>query len=296
MVGGSIVRKLRHLSFNNILLRTREELDLSNQLDVSYFFSNHDIDYVIMAAGKVGGVRDNDHYSADYLYENAIMAMNVIHSSFKSNVKKLLYLGSTCIYPKDALEPIQEKELLNGYLEQTNRSYAIAKISGIEFCRSIYKQYGREFISAMPTNVFGPGDNFDLNRSHVIPALIRKVHEAKEFGKNYITIWGTGRPLRNFIYVDDLAEALLLVLDKYSEIDPINIGSDIRLSITDLALIICEALGHKVNLRYDTSKPDGTFSKDISLEKISHLNFTPKIDLITGIQKTYQWALENKML
>ena len=296
LVGSSVVRKLRGLNFNNLILKNKNELNLLNQSDVLSFFSNNQIDYVIMAAAKCGSIKDNNQYPADYFYENAMMALNIIQGSFRANVKKLLYLGSSCLYPKDLSGSIREQDILSGPLESTNLSYSIAKISGIEFCRAIYKQYGCCFISAIPTNTFGPEDNFNPDSSHVIPALIRKVHEALKNGKNYITIWGTGRPLRNFLYVDDLSEALVLILDKYSDIDPINIGHVDKTSITDIALMICKALGYEGELRYDISRPDGTFSKYLCLDKITSLGFTPKTKFFVGIKKTYQWALENGVL
>ncbi|MCY4643619.1 MAG: GDP-L-fucose synthase [Bacteriovoracales bacterium] len=296
LVGSSIVRRLKELGFSNLILKDKSELNLLNQKEVSCFFSCHQIDYVIMAAAKCGGIGDNGHYPADYFYENAMMALNVIQNSLKTHVKKLLYLGSSCLYPKDLSGQIQERDLLSGPLETTNLSYSIAKISGIEFCRAIYKQYSRCFISVMPTNIYGPGDNFSSSGSHVIPALIRKVHEAQKDGKRHIEIWGTGKPLRNFLYVDDLAAALLITLDRYNHIEPINIGHNDNISISDLALLVCDAMGIKMRFKYDLSKPDGTFRKSLCLNKINQLGFKPKIKLFTGIQNTYKWALDNNIL
>ena len=296
LVGSSIVRRLQHLNFNNLVLKTRHELDLLNQESVLSFFMHNNIDYVIMAAGKSGGICDNQHFPADYFYENAVMALNVIQGAFQSRVKKLLYLGSSCIYPKHSTEPIEEQELLAGSLEATNRSYAVAKISGIEFCRAIHQQYDRYFISAMPTNVFGPGDNFNPHKSHVIPALIRKVHDAKKAKRGYLTLWGTGKPLRSFLYVDDLAQALILILDRYQGIEPINIGGQENISISGLAGAVCEALEYEAELKYDRTKPDGVFSKCLSLDKIRELGFTPKTKLYEGIRETYRWALEEGVL
>ena len=296
LVGSALVRYLHNLGFNNLILKTRNEVNLLDQNQVMNFFKKRKIDYVIMAAAKCGGIKDNNQYPVDYFYKNAQMSINVINSSFQEGVKKLLYLGSSCTYPKFSREPIKEEYLMGGHLEETNISYAIAKIAGIEFCRAIYRQYGLCFISAILTNLFGPGDNFNPYSSHVIPALIRKVHEAKKNGCDHIVIWGSGKPLRNFLYVDDLAEALITVLDRYQDIEPINVGHKDAISIKDLAIAVCNVLNCKIKIKCDTSMPDGTLSKKLLLNKMDSLGFKPKVNLLKGIENTYKWALKEGIL
>ena len=296
LVGSALVKYLHKQGFNNLILKTRREVDLLNQSQVMSFFKKRKIDYVIMAAAKYGGIKDNNQYPVDYFYKNAQMSINVINGSFQEGVKKLLYLGSSCVYPKFSQKPIKEEYLMKGHLEETNRSYAIAKIGGIEFCRAIYRQYGRLFISAMLTNIFGPGDDFDPHTSHVISALIRKVHEAKKNDYDHIVIWGSGKPLRSFLYVDDLAEALVTVLDRYQDMEPINIGHKEEIVIKDLAIAVCRVLDCKIKIKCDTSMPDGTPSKSLCLNKINSLGFKPKIGLFKGIENTYQWALKKGIL
>ncbi len=287
MVGSAIVRKLKSLGFNNIISRTSSELDLTNQAAVNKFFNSEKPKYVYLAAAKVGGIQANNTYRGEFLYENLMIESNVIHQSFLHNVEKLLFLGSSCIYPKLADQPIEEKSLLTGPLEPTNEPYAIAKIAGIKLCESYRDQYGVDFISAMPTNLYGPNDNYDLQNSHVLPALIRKFHVAKRDNAKEVSIWGSGNPLREFLHVDDLADASIFLMQEYSEKGIVNVGFGSDLSIHDLALIVKKIVGFEGDLVFDKSKPDGTPRKLIDSSKISNLGWKPLISLEEGIKRVY---------
>ena len=294
-VGSAIVRKLNTEGFNNIIFRTSKELDLRNQNAVNVFFEAEKPDVVVLAAAKVGGINANTVYRAEFLYDNLMIEANIIHAAYKSKVKKLLFLGSSCIYPKMANQPLKEGCLLTGELEPTNEPYAIAKIAGIKLCESYRDQYGCNFISAMPTNLYGPNDNYDLNNSHVLPALLRKFHAAKKEGISEVEIWGTGAPKREFLHVDDLASACFFLLQHYSEKDIINIGCGEDISIKNLALIIKEIVGFEGELAFDTSKPDGTPRKLLSIDKLHNLGWKHQIELEEGIKSVYKEVL-NKQL
>jgi len=294
LVGSAIVRRLRLEGYENLLMRCSNELDLREQNAVQDFFSKENPDYAILAAAKVGGILANDTYPAEFIYDNLIMQANVIHAAYKSGVKKLLVLGSTCIYPKLALQPLKEESLLTGPLESTNQWYAIAKIAGIKLCEAYRKQYGCNFIAAMPTNLYGPGDNFDLENSHVLPALIRKFHMAKLEKRSLVTVWGTGNPLREFLHVDDMADACLFLLEHYDGDGIVNIGLGEDLSIGELAAIVRDVVGFKGEIVYDTTKPDGTPRKLVDVSKITGLGWCAKIGLYEGIVQTYRWFLDNQ--
>jgi len=287
MVGSAICRKLKDQGYTNILTRTSSELDLRNQAAVEDFFASEKPDYVFLAAAKVGGIQANNIYRADFLYDNLIIEANVIHSAYKNEVKKLLFLGSSCIYPKMATQPLVEDSLLTGLLEPTNEPYAIAKIAGIKLCESYRDQYNSNFISAMPTNLYGPNDNYDLQNSHVLPALIRKFHEAKESGAEKVEIWGTGSPLREFLHVDDLATACVFLMESYDGKQFVNVGTGEDISIKDLALMIKEIVGFEGELTFDSSKPDGTPRKLMDVSRIHSLGWKHKINLREGIQSVY---------
>jgi len=294
MVGSAILRKFLNEGFNNLVLKTREELNLLNQGEVEKFFIEERPEYVIDAAAKVGGIRANSEHQADFLFENIQIQNNVIGLSLKYDVKKLMFLGSSCIYPRECPQPMKEEYLLTGKLEPTNEGYAIAKISGMKLCEKIYEQYNKIFISCMPTNLYGENDNFDINNSHVISALIRRIHEAKMNNDKTVSIWGTGNALREFLYVDDLAEAVFVMMDKYDEKQFLNIGTGIELKIKDLANLIREVVGFKGDLVFDTTKPDGMPRKLLDISKISKLGWKPKIDLREGLEKTYKYFCENQ--
>ena len=293
LVGSAIVRRLQADGFDNLLLRTSRQLDLREQAAVREFFRAEQPDYVILAAAKVGGILANDSYPADFIYDNLMMEANVIHASFESRVKKLLALGSTCIYPKMAPQPLKEEYLLSGPLEPTNEWYAVAKIAGIKLCQAYQRQHGCRFIAAMPTNLYGPGDNFDLNNSHVLPALIRKFHEAKLSGSPSVTLWGSGKPLREFLHVDDLADACLFLLENYDEPDIINVGVGEDLSIAELAELVRDIVGFAGEIEYDASKPDGTPRKLVDTSKINALGWKASTGLRAGVEATYAWFLDN---
>lgn len=288
MVGSAIVRKLQDEGFNNLVVRTSSELDLRNQAAVEKFFSTEKPEYVFLAAAKVGGIMANNTFRADFLYENLMIESNVIHQSYVHGVKKLLFLGSSCIYPKMAPQPLKEEYLLSGYLEETNEPYAIAKIAGIKLCENYRRQYGCDFISAMPTNLYGPNDNYDLQNSHVIPALIRKIVDAKKSKSTFVEIWGTGSPLREFLHVDDLAEACLFLMENYSELQFINVGSGEEFSIRDLAFMIRRLVGFKGEFKFDTSKPDGTPRKMMDVNRINKVGWQHKINLETGLRSVIE--------
>lgn len=288
MVGSAIVRALKKQGYSNILTPSSKELDLSNQAAVNAWFHANKPEYVFLAAAKVGGILANNTYRADFLYVNLMIEANVIHASYLNNVKKLLFLGSSCIYPKLAPQPLKEKYLLTGELEYTNEPYAIAKIAGIKLAENYRKQYNCAFISAMPTNLYGPNDNYDLNNSHVLPALIRKFHEAKIQNLPNVTVWGTGSPLREFLHVDDLAEACLFLMEKYEGDEWLNIGVGHDISIKDLALLVKKVVGFEGELIFDTSKPDGTPRKLMDVSKINNLGWKAKITLEEGIKAVYE--------
>jgi GDP-L-fucose synthase len=287
MVGSAIHRKLMKEGYNNFIFRTSKELDLRNQQEVADFFANEKPEYVFLAAAKVGGIVANNTYRADFIYENIMIQSNVIHHSYLNGVKKLLFLGSSCIYPKMAPQPLKEQYLLTGLLETTNEPYAIAKITGIKMCDSYRSQYGCNFISVMPTNLYGPNDNYDLNNSHVLPALIRKFHSAKKEDKAEVEIWGSGSPLREFLHADDLASACVYLMKNYNEAGLVNIGVGHDISIKDLALLVKKIVGYEGELRFDTSKPDGTPRKLMDVSKLHSFGWKHTIELEDGIASVY---------
>jgi GDP-L-fucose synthase len=304
MVGSAIVRTLQGAGYSNLLLRSRAELDLCNQSEVETFFREHQPEYVFVAAARVGGIIANSSYKGEFIHDNLMIQINIIHSSWQSGVRRLLFLGSTCIYPKFAPQPMKEEHLLTGTLEPTNDAYAIAKIAGIYQCRSYNQQYGTKYLSAMPNNLYGPNDNFDLEKSHVLPAMIRKFHEAKQRGDASVTIWGTGTPLREFLQVDDLAAASVFLMNlddsRYDALlnDPvapalINVGSGQEISIRDLALLVQEVVGFTGTLVFDADKPDGTPRKLADSSRIHALGWRHTIELRDGIAGAYRWFLEN---
>jgi GDP-L-fucose synthase len=287
MVGSAILRALEKNGYKNLITAGSDTLDLKNQQKTFDFFEKHKPDYVFMAAAKVGGIHANNTYRAEFLYDNLQMELNVIHAAYLHNVKKLLFLGSSCIYPKLAPQPLKEEYLLSGYLEYTNEPYAIAKIAGIKLCENYRLQYGCYFISCMPTNLYGPNDNYHPENSHVLPALIRKFHEAKEENKTEVVVWGTGNPRREFLHADDLADACLFLMDNYNEISHINIGTGEDITIKDLALLIKKIVGYEGALRFDESKPDGTPRKLMDVSKLHALGWRHKISLEEGIRSVY---------
>lgn len=288
MVGSAILRNLQEKGFSNLIFRTSAELDLRNSQAVADFFEKEKPEFVILAAAKVGGILANNTYKADFLYENLMIQNNVIHQSYLQKVQKLLFLGSSCIYPKMAPQPLKEEYLLTGLLEETNDAYAIAKIAGIKMCDAYRNQYGCDFISAMPTNLYGPNDNYDLKNSHVLPAMLRKFHEAKLEGNKIVELWGSGTPKREFLHVNDLAEACIFLMENFSDYGPVNIGIGDDLSIKELAEMIQKITGHTGNISWDASKPDGTPRKLMDVSKINHLGWKAKIGLEEGINKVYQ--------
>lgn len=288
MVGSAIERKLREQGYNNIVTRKSAELDLRNQQAVRDFFAAEKPEYVFLAAAKVGGILANNSYRAEFLYDNLMIEVNVIHAAYESGVKKLMFLGSSCIYPKMAPQPLREDYLLTGALEPTNEPYAVAKIAGIKLCEAYRDQYGADFISVMPTNLYGPNDNYDLKNSHVLPALIRKFHEAKMDGLPSVEIWGTGSPKREFLHSDDLAEACVFLMETYSGRDFVNIGTGEDIAIGDLALLIKNIVGFEGELTFDTSKPDGTPRKLMDVSRLHALGWKHRIDLESGIRSVYQ--------
>lgn len=293
MVGSAIVRELERNGYSNLILKTSNELDLIRQEDVEKFFADEKPEYVFLAAAKVGGIQANNTLRAQFLYENLMIEANVINSSYRNGVKKLLFLGSSCIYPKMAPQPLKEEYLLTGSLEPTNEPYAIAKIAGIKLCESYRRQFGCNFISAMPTNLYGPNDNFDLETSHVLPALLRKFHEAAETGADEVEIWGTGSPKREFLHVDDMASACLFLMEHYDEEEFVNIGTGEDISIADLAYLIADITGFKGKLAFDTSKPDGTPRKLMDVSRIEAMGWKHKIGLREGIESVYEYFREN---
>jgi len=293
LVGSAIMRKLKEEGYNNLVYRTSSELDLRRQEKVEEFFEEEKPEYVILAAAKVGGIQANDTYSAEFLYDNLMIETNVIDAAYQNDVKKLLFLGSSCIYPKFADQPMKEDYLLSGKLESTNEGYAVAKITGIKLCEHYNKQYGTNFISAMPTNLYGPNDNFDLETSHVLPALIRKFHEAKVNDEDEVVIWGTGKPRREFLHVDDLADSLLFLMNNYSGDQFVNVGVGKDISILELAELIKDIVGFEGEIVNDLSKPDGTPRKLLDVTRVNDLGWEAQISLEEGIKDTYQWFKEN---
>ena len=294
LVGSAIVRNLEERGYTNIIYRTHKELDLTRQVEVEKFFEEEKPEYVFLAAAKVGGIHANNTRPAEFIYDNLMIESNIIHSAYKFGVKKLLFLGSSCIYPKFANQPIKEEYLLTGELEPTNEAYAIAKITGIELCKFYRRQYGCDFISAMPTNLYGINDNFDLETSHVLPALIRKFHEAKINNQEEVVMWGTGKPLREFMYVNDLADALVHLMLNYSNEIHVNMGTGKDLSIGELAQIVKEVVGYEGKIVNDLSKPDGTPRKLLDVSRLEATGWKYKTELREGIEKVYKWYLETK--
>lgn len=295
MVGSAIVRALEKNGYHNIVTRTHKELDLTRQDAVEAFFEEEKPDYVFLAAAKVGGIVANNDAPADFLYENMILEMNVIHSAFKNNVKKLMFLGSSCIYPRMCPQPIKEEYLLTGALEQTNEAYALSKISGLKYCEYLNRQYHTDYISVMPTNLYGPNDNYHPTHSHVLPALIRRFHEAKVDNLPYVTCWGTGKPLREFLYVDDLADACVFLMNNYSGNETVNLGTGKELTIKELTELVAKVIGYTGEIRWDSSKPDGTPRKLLDVSKLESLGWHYKTELEDGIRLSYQDFLTNPM-
>lgn len=294
MVGSAIIRKLQKEGFTNIITRTSSELDLRNQQAVADFFAKEKPDYVYLAAAKVGGIVANNTYRADFIYENIMIQINIIHQSYVNKVKKLMFLGSSCIYPKLAPQPLKEEYLLTGLLEQTNEPYALAKIAGIKMCDAYRAQYGCNFISVMPTNLYGPNDNYDLQNSHVLPALIRKFHTAKAKNEKTVEVWGTGSPLREFLHADDLADACFYLMQNYNEAGLVNIGVGEDITIKDLALLVKKIVGFEGELKFDTSKPDGTPRKLMDVSKLHSFGWKHRINLEEGITTVYN-EVKNKL-
>ena len=293
LVGSAIVRNLAKKGYNNLIFKTHDELDLSNQNDVQEFFEKEQIEYVFLAAAKVGGIYANDTNPADFIYENLMIQSNVIKAAHDNEVKKLLFLGSSCIYPKLAPQPIKEEYLLTGELEKTNEAYAVAKIAGLEMCKFFKMQYGDNFISCMPTNLYGVNDNFDLKTSHVMPALIRKIHEAKINNCSEVEIWGTGTPLREFLHVDDMADACVYLMNYYDGLEHVNIGTGEEISIKELALLIKKISGYDGELKFNTNMKDGTTRKLCDVSKLNNFGWKHKISLEDGIKSAYKWYMSN---
>lgn len=294
LVGTAIVRALKVQGFTNIIIRTRKQLDLLDQRLVDLFFQKEKPGYVFLTAALVGGIMANKTRKADFIYDNLLIQNNVIHYSWKYGAKKLLFLGSSCIYPRLAPQPIKEEYFMTGPLEETNDAYAVAKIAGIKMCQSYNEQYGTNFISVMPTNLYGPNDNFDLESSHVLPALIRKFHEAKVSQKKAVVLWGTGNVYREFLYVDDLADACVFLMKNYNSSEIINIGTGKDLKIRELAQLVKKIVGYSGKITWDTSKPDGTPKKQLDVSKLFRLGWKPKTELEEGVKKEYEWFFENQ--
>jgi GDP-L-fucose synthase len=294
LVGSAVVRRLQAGGFTNILTATRAQLDLRDQGAVNTWFEQNRPDYVFLVAGTVGGILANSTRPAEFIYDNLMIHGTVVEASHRVGVTKLLYLGSSCIYPRHATQPITEEQLLTGPLEPTNEWYAIAKIAGIKLCQAYRRQYGSDFISAMPTNLYGPEDNFDLSSSHVLPALIRKFHDAKQSGGKAVEIWGTGSPMREFLHVDDLADACVFLIENYSDDMHINVGTGVDLSIRELAEKVRDVVYPAAELQFDTSKPDGTPRKVLDVSRLNNLGWSPSYTLDSGLASTYQWFLEQQ--
>jgi GDP-L-fucose synthase len=292
LVGSSILRSLLDAGYRNVVTATRDQLDLRDQMAVNYWFRANRPDHVFLVAGTVGGIMANSTRPAEFIYDNLMIHATVVHASYLHDVQKLLYLGSSCIYPRDAAQPITESELLSGPLEETNEAYAVAKIAGIKLCQSYRRQYGVNYISAMPTNLYGPGDNFDLESSHVLPAMMRKFHDARHSPENSVELWGTGSPRREFLYVDDLADACLFLMQNYAGEEHINVGTGVDVSISELAELVRGYVNPEAEIVWDTSKPDGSPRKLLDVSKLHRLGWRHKMELNAGIQSTYAWFLE----
>lgn len=295
MVGSAIVRNLESKGYKNIITRTHKELDLLNQEAVNKFFEEEKPEYVFLAAAKVGGIIANSEHLADFMYENMMIEMNVIHAAWKNGVKKLEFLGSSCIYPKMAPQPMPESCLLTSALEPTNEAYALAKISGLKYCEYLNRQYGTDYISCMPTNLYGPNDNYHPKHSHVLPALIRRFHEAKEEGLEEVTCWGDGSPYREFLYVDDMADACVFLMNNYSGNETVNLGTGKELTIKELTELVAKVIGYKGKINWDTTKPNGTPRKLLNVDKLHNLGWVHKVELEEGIRLSYKDFLENPM-
>ncbi|MBA2710870.1 MAG: GDP-L-fucose synthase [Tatlockia sp.] len=294
MVGSALIRRLEQAGYTNLLIRSHAELDLTNQSEVKDFFAAEKPDYVFLAAAKVGGILANDTYRGEFIYQNLMIQTNIVHSAWQEGIQRLLFLGSSCIYPRNCAQPIQEDYLLTGPLEQTNEPYAIAKIAGIKLCESYNRQYGTQYLSVMPTNLYGPNDNYDLNNSHVLPALLRKSHEAKRRGDKQLVVWGSGKQMREFLHVDDMADACLFLMEQQGSDKIYNVGAGVDISIRELAEIIMDVVGFKGDIVFDTTKPDGTPRKLLNVERMKHLGWQAKINLREGIAKTYQDFLKQE--
>jgi GDP-L-fucose synthase len=295
LVGSALVRRLEELGARQLILRSRDQLDLTSQVAVENFFATERPDYVFLAAAKVGGIHANSAYPAEFIRDNLAIQTNVIHSAWKYQTRKLLFLGSSCIYPRDCPQPIKEEYLLTGPLEPTNEAYAIAKIAGLKMCQAYRRQYGFNAIVAMPTNLYGPGDNFHPENSHVVPGLIRRFHEAERANMPQVTIWGSGRPLRELMHVDDLADALLVLMNRYDEECMLNVGTGQEVSIADLARAVADVIGYRGLLTFDATKPDGTQRKALDSGKLRNLGWRPQIDLRDGLASTYHWFVSGPM-
>ena len=291
LVGSALVEKLKKEGFTNIIVRTSQELDLRNQQAVEQFFVMERPEYVFLSAAKVGGIKANWNYPADFIYDNLSIEIHVIHAAYKYGVKKLLFLGSSCIYPRACLQPIKEEYLLSSELEKTNESYAIAKIAGIKLCQAYNRQHGTNFIACMPTNLYGPNDNFDLETSHVLPAMLAKIYKAKKENKESVVLWGTGSPYREFLYVDDLADALVFLMQQYNGTEVINVGTGKEITISQLAQLIKDIVGYEGIILFDPKKPDGTPRKLLDVDKLKVLGWQSSTSLKNGIQKTLQWTI-----
>lgn len=294
LVGSAIVRRLEQLGYCNILVQTHQELDLTDQHATEAFFAKEKPDYVFLAAAKVGGIYANNTYRAEFIYQNLMIQCNTIHAAWKSGVQGLLFLGSSCIYPRECSQPILEEYLLSGYLEPTNEPYAVAKIAGIKMCESYNRQYGTQFASVMPTNLYGPNDNYDLNNSHVIPALIRKAHEAKKRGDRELVVWGSGKPMREFLYVDDMADGCIFLMRNNLTEGIYNIGTGVDVTIRELSETVMDVVGFQGNLLFDSSKPDGTPRKVVNVDKLRQLGWQAKVGLREGIARAYQDYLQKE--
>jgi GDP-L-fucose synthase len=293
MVGSAVVRKLRSEGYHNLILKPHNIVDLSSQVETKWFLKDYKPDYIFICSAKVGGIHANNSYPVDFLYENMMIEFNIIKYAYEIGVKKLIMLGSSCIYPKNCKQPIREEYLLSNYLEATNEGYALAKISGIKLCQAYNKQYGTNFISVMPCSIFGVGDNFHPQNSHLIPAIMQRMYNAKINGDKEVEIWGTGKPKREFLYVDDLADGLLFLMQNYNESDIINIGTGVDYSISNIANQIKNIVGFKGELKFDTSKPDGTMKKLLDVSKINSLGWSHKIELKGGLKFLYEWFKNN---
>jgi len=295
MVGSALMRRLRAGGYANVITRTRQELDLTDQAKVHRFMEEAELEYIFLAAARVGGILANDTYRGDFIYENLIIAANIIHAAMHCGVKRLLFLGSSCIYPRECPQPIKEEYLLTGPFERTNEPYGIAKVAGVKMCEAFNAQFGTQYVSVMPTNLYGPHDNFDLNTSHALPALLRKAHVAKQSGAGAMVVWGSGRPRRDFLYVDDLADACVLLMEKGVAHGMFNIGTGSDLTVREIAEAVAQVTGFHGRLVFDGSKPDGTLRKVLDIGRISALGWQPQHGLEDGIRQTYQWCLDHEI-